>query len=89
METGFYTEFRCGSREHSGLAWGVNFGKVTKYKGNALFSKTAHVQQIQKCQFLEEKKNAGGPAAETARSVSEDILSENLPPQNKFIFLIT
>ena len=31
METGFYTEFRCGRREHSGLAWGAIFEKVTKY----------------------------------------------------------
>ena len=29
---GFYTEFRCASREHSGLAWGAIFEKVTKYK---------------------------------------------------------
>ena len=25
---GFYTEFRCASREHSGLAWGAIFRKV-------------------------------------------------------------
>ena len=25
---GFYTEFRCASREHSGLAWGAIFEKV-------------------------------------------------------------
>ena len=35
------------------------------------------------------KKVAGGPVAETARSCSEETPSENLPPRNQFIFLIT
>ena len=36
---GFYTEFRCGRREHSGLAWGAIFEKVTKYKEMHTFPK--------------------------------------------------
>ena len=31
IQTGFYTEFRCGLREQSGLAWGAIL-KVTTYK---------------------------------------------------------
>ena len=38
---GFYTEFRCASREHSGLAWGAIFEKVTKYKEMRTFSNWA------------------------------------------------
>ena len=30
---GFYTGFRCASRKHSGLAWGVIFSKmIVKHK---------------------------------------------------------
>ena len=29
---GFYTEFRCASREHSGLAWGAIFEKMFKFQ---------------------------------------------------------
>ena len=29
---GFYSEFRCGCREHSGLAWGAFPGKATKFQ---------------------------------------------------------
>ena len=29
---GFYTEFRCASREHSGLACGAIFDKMSKFQ---------------------------------------------------------
>ena len=32
METGFYSEFRYESNEHSGLAWGAFPGKMTKFQ---------------------------------------------------------
>ena len=32
------------------------------------------------------KKAAGGPAAETAKSFSEETFSENLHPQHEFVF---
>ena len=84
---GFYTEFRCGLREHSGLAWGAIFEKVTKYKEMHTFPKWACPKNPE--MSISGKKATGGPAAETARSFSEETLSENLPPQNTFIFLIT
>ena len=34
---GFYSEFRCGRREHSGLLWGAIFEKIPKIKKNTLF----------------------------------------------------
>ena len=39
-----------------------------------------------KSRHINPGKNARGPAAETARSFSEDTLFENLPPQNKCSF---
>ena len=36
---GFYTEFRCASREHSGLAWGAIFEKMSKFQEMHNFSK--------------------------------------------------
>ena len=36
---GFYTEFRCASREHSGLAWGAIFEKATQNKEIHIFAK--------------------------------------------------
>ena len=36
---GFCTEFRCASREHSGLAWGAIFGKVIQNEEIHTFGK--------------------------------------------------
>ena len=35
---GFYSEFRCASREHSGLAWGAIFRKVLVLTPNPRFT---------------------------------------------------
>ena len=48
---GFYTEFRCASREHSGLAWGAIFEKVTQNEEIHIFS-NRHVQNFQKSYFF-------------------------------------
>ena len=37
MRQGFYTEFRCGRREHSGLAWGAIFEKMSKFQEMSYF----------------------------------------------------
>ena len=39
METGFYTEFRCASHEHSGLLWGAIFEKKYLKSRNPYFLK--------------------------------------------------
>ena len=76
----FCTEFRYESNGQSGLAWGAIFEKVTKYKEIHTFPKWACPKNPE--MSISGKKAAGGPAAETARSFSEDTLPENLPPQN-------
>ena len=78
FKPGFYTEFRYKSRDHSGLAWGAIFGKVTKYQEMHTVSKWACPKNPE--MSISGKTAAGGPAAETARSFSEHTLSENLPP---------
>ena len=35
LRPGSYSEFRCASREHSGLAWGAIFDKMSKFQNNA------------------------------------------------------
>ena len=45
---GFYTEFRCASHEHSGLAWGAIFEKVTQNKEIHTFE-NGDGPKIQKC----------------------------------------
>ena len=70
----------CGRREHSGLAWGAIFGKVTKYREMHTFQEWACPKNPERS--ISGKKGAGGPAAETARSFSKETLPENLPPQN-------
>ena len=86
--SGFYSEFRYKSREHSGLACEAILGKITKYNANTyVFKKWTCPKNPE--MLISGKKDAGGPAAETARSFSEENLSEKLPPQNKFIFMIT
>ena len=69
------------------MAWEAILGKMTKYKEHVFFSKMGMSKNPE--MLISGKKTAGGPAAETARSLSEETLSENLPPQNKFIFLMT
>ena len=74
----FCTEFRYESNGQSGLAWGAIFEKVTKYKEIHTFPKWACPKNPE--MSISGKKAAGGPAAETARSFSEETLSGNLPP---------
>ena len=78
LRPGFYTEFRYKSREHSGLAWGAIFGKVTKYKEMHIFPKGAcpnipEMLIFQKQKPLRELHNRG------------DLLKTNL--HNKISFL--
>ena len=58
LRPGFYTEFRYKSREHSGLAWGAIFGKVTKYKEMHTFPKWACLKVPE--MLLSEIKARGG-----------------------------
>ena len=45
---GFYTEFRCASREHSGLAWGAIFRKVLVLTPNPRFTCSFFREQVPK-----------------------------------------
>ena len=46
---GFCTEFRYLSYGHSGFAWGVIFGKITKNQENALSEKMGMSKNAKKC----------------------------------------
>ena len=50
---GFYTEFRCASREHSGLAWGAFF-KVVQNRENTNFLKLARLKIPEMLVFQEQ-----------------------------------
>ena len=78
LRPGFYTEFRYKSREHSGLAWGAIFGKVTKYKEMHPFPKWAcpkipEMLIFQKQKPLRELHNRG------------ELLKTNLHKINSFL----
>ena len=45
---GFYTEFRCASREHSGLPWGAIFRKVLVLTPNPRFTCSFFQEQVPK-----------------------------------------
>ena len=59
LRPGFYTEFRYKSREHSGLAWGAIFGKVTKYKEMHTFAKQGMSEISRNVKLSEIKAPAG------------------------------
>ena len=45
---GFYSEFRCASREHSGLPWGAIFRKVLVLTPNPRFTCSFFQEQVPK-----------------------------------------
>ena len=45
---GFYSEFRCASREHSGLPWGAIFRKVFVFTPNPRFICSFFQEQVPK-----------------------------------------
>ena len=55
---GFYTEFRCASREHSEMLWGAIFGKMPKIKKHTLFENVDALKS-QKCKFSRNKSPGG------------------------------
>ena len=52
---GFCTEFRCASREHSGLAWGAIFEKVTQNEEIHTFGKFLTLILRFPCSFFQEQ----------------------------------
>ncbi len=84
---GFYTEFRCASREHSGLPWGAIFEKVTQNKEIHTFSKWV-------CSKIPEIVFFPGQKPRRVRQDIKELLRiqrgslENSPPQNEGVFLI-
>ena len=52
---GFYTEFRCASREHSGLPWGAIFEKVIQNKEIHTFGKENTLILRFPCSFFQEQ----------------------------------
>ena len=78
MDTAVLHKISVESNGESGLVWGAIFEKVAKYKEIHTFPKGACPKHPEI--LIAREQAVGYPAAETARSFSEETLSGNLPP---------
>ena len=94
---GFYTEFRCASREHSGLAWGAIFQKMFKFQEMHTFWFWTCLKNQEIVIFPGQKPAGSQDIKELFRIRKWNIsfqpaiqgtLFKKLPPQNSFIFVI-
>ena len=95
---GFYREFRCASREHSGLAWGAIFEKMSKFQEMHTLSKRtcpkfpeidifSGQKPRRELQDIKELFRIGKSKYKFLFFFTRDPFKK-LPPQNKFIFLM-